>query len=60
MILLAALSVVRLALLLAYCFLVFHGDPWWADPLLVVFVFGWGCKPPAAIIAPRRGGQVEP
>lgn len=60
MLIIAALSVIRLALLAAYAVLVCLGFPWWAVPLLVLFAFGWGCKPPAAIIAPRRGGQVEP
>ena len=54
MILLAALSVVRLALLAAYCVLVISGNPWWGAPLLAVFVIGAGCKPPGAII---HGGK---
>lgn len=56
MILLAALSVVRLALLAAYVVLVFLGSPWWALPLLVLFASGVGCKAPTAIIQPKGQG----
>ncbi len=57
MILVAMLSIVRLALLAGYCVLVATGYGWWGVPLLCVFVVGAGCKPPAAYLTPKAGGQ---
>lgn len=58
---LAAMSVVRLAILAAYVVLVCLGYPWWAVPLLVLFALGLGCKPPAAVIAAASpAGRVGP
>lgn len=53
MLILAAMSIVRLAILAAYVVLVCLGFPWWAVPLLVLFAAGVGCKPPTAILQPK-------
>jgi len=53
MLILAALSVVRLALLASYVALVIADRPWWGVPVLVVFAMGIGCNPPAAVISPK-------
>lgn len=53
MLILAAMSIVRLCILAAYVVLVVLGFPWWAVPLLVLFAFGIGCKAPTAILQPK-------
>lgn len=47
----------RCCLLLAYVVLIALGHGWWAVPLIALFAFGWGCRPPSIQLAQIGGGR---